>query len=63
MTQREGQAVTSVSLSAQSHCWLQSVISVRIGKHKEQLLSAFDSIIHNIGEKRLRSYRTGLKHL
>lgn len=32
-------------------------------EHREQLLSALDTIINDIGEERLRDYRTNLKHL
>lgn len=32
-------------------------------EHKQQILSALDTIINDIGEKRLRDYRTNLRHL
>lgn len=35
----------------------------RLPERREQLLSALDSIICDIGEERLRSYRTNLRHL
>lgn len=35
----------------------------RLPEHKEQIISALDSIIRDIGEERLRSYRTNLRHL
>lgn len=35
----------------------------RLPEHKGQLLTALDSIINDIGEERLRSYRTSLRHL
>lgn len=35
----------------------------RLPEHKEQITSALDSIINDIGEERLRSYRTNLRHL
>lgn len=35
----------------------------RLPEHKEQVVSALDSIINDIGEDRLRSYRTNLRHL
>ncbi len=35
----------------------------RLPEHKGQILSALDSIINNIGEERLRSYRVNLRHL
>lgn len=35
----------------------------RLPEHREQLLSALDSIICDFGEERLRSYRTNLRHL
>lgn len=35
----------------------------RLPEHKGQITSALDSIINDIGEERLRSYRTNLRHL
>ena len=35
----------------------------RLPEHKEQITSMLDSIINDIGEERLRSYRTNLRHL
>ena len=35
----------------------------RLPEHKEQITTALDSIINDIGEERLRSYRTNLRHL
>lgn len=35
----------------------------RLPEHKEQITSALDTIISDIGEERLRSYRTNLRHL
>lgn len=35
----------------------------RIPEHKAEILSALDSVIHDIGEERLRRYRTTLRHL
>ena len=35
----------------------------RLPEHKEKLLGALDSIIRDIGEERLRNYRTNLRHL
>ena len=35
----------------------------RLPEHKEQIISALDTIISDIGEERLRSYRTNLRHL
>ena len=35
----------------------------RLPEHKEQITSALDTIICDIGEERLRSYRTNLRHL
>ena len=35
----------------------------KLPQHKEQTTSALDSIINDIGEVRLRSYRTNLRHL
>lgn len=39
------------------------MLSGRLPGQKEQLLFALDSIIHDIGEERLRNYRTNLRHL
>ena len=35
----------------------------RLPERKEQITSALDSIISDIGEERLRSYRSNLRHL
>ncbi len=35
----------------------------KLPEHREQITDALDSIINNIGEERLRSYRTNLRHL
>ncbi|RKI95698.1 hypothetical protein D7W09_05740 [bacterium D16-34] len=35
----------------------------RLPEQKEQLLFELDSIIHDIGEERLRNYRPNLRHL
>lgn len=35
----------------------------RLPEHRAQLLSALDSVVSDIGEERLRSYRTNLRHL
>lgn len=35
----------------------------RLPEHREQIMDALSSIINNIGEERLRSYRTNLRHL
>ena len=35
----------------------------RLPEQREQILTALDTIITDIGEERLRSYRTSLRHL
>ena len=35
----------------------------RLPEQREQILTALDSIITDIGEERLRNYRTNLRHL
>lgn len=35
----------------------------KLPENKEQILSALDSVINDIGEERLRNYRTSLRHL
>jgi hypothetical protein len=35
----------------------------RLPEQREQILAALDTIITDIGEERLRNYRTSLRHL
>ena len=35
----------------------------RLPEHQQQIVSALDSVIADFGEKRLRDYRTNLRHL